>query len=248
MKFDLAWVRGQLPDRTIHWREQVDSTMTVATELAREGAASGAVIGAEEQTAGLGRYGRSWHSEPGLGIYLSLILRLDFSVENFPCLTLAVGLSAQEAIRATTGVDCDLRWPNDILIEDGKAGGILTQVEGGAVIVGIGINVNHQKMREDLAATATSIRLASGRAHLREPLVVSLLHEVDGWCERIGSHGVHPVIEAFTRRSTYARGRRVSAEAGIRGVTDGLDEQGFLRVRLDSGEAAKVLAGGVRLL
>src|ERR1700684_3846338 len=106
-----------MPDRRIDWHDVIDSTMAAASRLAEAGVPSGTVVGAEEQSAGRGRHGRSWHSEPGSGLYVSIILRRQFTPATLPVVTLALGLAAQEAILKATDLACDLRWPNDVLIQ-----------------------------------------------------------------------------------------------------------------------------------
>jgi BirA family biotin operon repressor/biotin-[acetyl-CoA-carboxylase] ligase len=243
---DLGYVRRQTGTRPLHWYPSLSTTMAEAARLARAGCPSGTVVGAEEQTAGIGRHGRGWHSPAGDGLYLSVIVRLPFPAENFPALTLAMGLATMEAIQLSAGLDCDLRWPNDVLVGGNKAAGILVQLEPAALIVGVGINVNHAEFPGELAGTATSLRRELGHPVLREPLLVALLRRIDAWCGLIASEGIAPVLAHFTRASSYVRGRRVRADGSIQGVTDGLDGQGFLWVRKDSGERVRVLTGGVR--
>src|SRR5205085_7003122 len=129
--------------------------MPEAVRLAAQGCSSGTTVGADEQTAGHGRYGRHWHSEPDAGLYVSVILRHKFKPDEIPIVTLALGLAVTEAIQDTTNLICDLRWPNDILIHDRKCAGILTQLEGEAVIAGIGINVNQTSFPAEIASVAT---------------------------------------------------------------------------------------------
>ncbi len=253
MSLDLDYVRSQLPDRVIKWHDVVESTMTEARRLAADGAPSGAIVGAEQQTAGQGRLGRTWHSEPASGLYVSIILRHSFPPAALPVVTLALGLSVHEAIFNSTGLVCDLRWPNDLLFESRKCAGILTQLESssgsGVIIAGIGINVNHSVFPPDLDAVATSLRKASGRFQSRERLLVELLPSIDRHCDLLENHGVDAVIDAFTRASSYASGRRVCVDqdgAELRGVTAGLNPSGFLNVRDDQGRNWVILAGGVR--
>src|SRR5437867_2600704 len=118
--------------RPMEYYRIVDSTMRIAAE--RE---LGTVVVADEQTAGQGRHGHSWHSEPYAGIYCSIVL------EPAPVLTLALGLAAAEAIAVTTGIACDLRWPNDLMLDGKKVAGVLVQLVDDKAIAGIGINVNH---------------------------------------------------------------------------------------------------------
>lgn len=241
MSLDIDWVRRQFPTREIHWFDTIGSTMTEAARLAAAGCPEGTVVGADEQTAGLGRHGHSWHSEAGSGLYLSIVLR---RAQAIPTLTLAIGLAASEAITETTGLECDLRWPNDLLVGPRKCTGILAQLEPDAVIVGIGINVNHDAFPADIAAVATSLRLETGQVHAREPLLVALLRAVDRWIGRAAPF----VLAEFARRSTYVRGRRVSVDGLTTGVTAGLDSQGFLLLDCDNGQTVRILAGGVRPL
>lgn len=248
MSFDLERVRAALPGRDVHWHDSIPTTMKEASRLAAGRCASGTTVGADEQTAGLGRLGRRWHSEKGSGLYFSVVLRPAFAIESFPALTLAVGLAVRRAIEETTQLTCDLRWPNDLLLGERKCAGILIQAEGDAIIAGVGINVNHADFPEELAAIATSLRAAAGRTFEREMLLVAALRAIDDWCGTIASRGIQPVLDAFAAASSYVNGRRVRAEAGSEGVTAGLDPQGFLLLRQNNGEVIKILAGGVRTI
>ncbi len=249
MPIDLAWLQSQLPDRRIDWHDVIGSTMTEAGRLAAEGASSGTVVFAEEQTAGQGRHGRSWHSEPGTGLYVSVILRRHFSPDTLPVVTLTLGLAAQEAILKSTNLACDLRWPNDVLIQSKKCAGILTVLEGSAIIAGIGINVNHSSFPVELGAIATSLRIASGRVQSRERLLVELLTSVDDYCDLLETEGRGPVIEMFARASSYVSGRRVCVDqdgSELHGITAGLNDSGFLMLQRDDGTSSVIVAGGVR--
>ena len=238
----------ELPGRQVEWFDSTDSTMIVAARLVREGCASGTVVGADEQTAGIGRAGHSWYSEPGSGLYVSMVLRLALGSESLPLVMLALGLATQHAIADVTGLAPDLRWPNDVLLGEKKCAGILAQIEGDAVIAGIGINVGHSGFPEDIAALATSLRLA-GVSVSREVLLAALVTAVEESCGVLTSSGPTAICDAFTRASTYAQGRRVRVEqddAILEGVTAGLDASGFLLLRQDNGTVTKILAGGVR--
>jgi len=248
MSFDADRVRRALPGREIHWHESIATTMKEASRLAALGSPSGTVVAADEQTAGLGRLGRRWHSEKGSGLYFSVILRPSFPVESFPAFTLAAGLAVRDAIAQTAGVLCDLRWPNDLLIGEGKCAGILIQAEAAAIIAGVGINVNHTVFPAELGGIATSLRAATGRAVEREELLTAALGALDRWMAAIAARGIEPVIEAFAAASSYVLGRQVRVEAGAEGVTAGLDPQGFLLLRRDDGELVRILAGGVRTI
>ncbi len=220
--------------------ESTDSTMKEAA-----GHPPGTVIVAERQTAGQGRLGRSWHSEPGTGLYVSIVLEPVGEAGELPVITLALGLAAQEAVQNVAGVTCDLRWPNDLLIGEKKCAGILVQLEGDTIIAGVGVNVNHASFPDDLAGTATSLRLATGRAHSREKLLAALLDAVESYTALLGNEGPEAVLRLFARASSYIHGRRVRV-GRLTGVTDGLDPTGFLWLREESGRRHLIRSGGLR--
>jgi BirA family biotin operon repressor/biotin-[acetyl-CoA-carboxylase] ligase len=223
--------------------------MTVAAELARSGAASGTMVVADEQTSGQGRFGRTWHSEPGAGLYVTFILRPELGPENLPVVTLALGLAAAEAISETTGIACDLRWPNDVLVNDRKCAGILTQLFEGALLAGIGMNVNHTSFPEEIAGIATSLRLATDREHSRETLLDALARAVASQMDLLVRSARSELLRAFEQASSYVHGRRVivdTPDAELRGITDGLNDQGFLWLQQDDGRRILIIAGGVR--
>jgi BirA family biotin operon repressor/biotin-[acetyl-CoA-carboxylase] ligase len=250
---DCDLLRAEMPDRRIEWHAVLESTMTEANRLASSGALSGSVVGAEEQTAGLGRRGRSWHSEPGSGLYVSVILRHQFAPATLPVVTLALGLAVSDAILQATDLVCDLRWPNDVLISskksEGKCAGILTQLEGSAIIAGIGINVNHSRFPVELGGIATSLRLVSGRVFSREQLLLKLLPSIDRYCALLETEGRGLILEMFSRASSYVSDRRVCVDqdgSTLRGTTGGLADSGFLILLGDDGRKNLIVAGGVR--
>ena len=229
---DLARIRAAFPNRRIEYYQTIDSTMRAAASLE-----FGSIVIAGEQTAGQGRHGHSWHSEPGNGLYCSLVLA------PHPVLTLALGLAALEAIAQTTGVACDLRWPNDVMLDGRKAAGILVQLSEGRAIAGIGINLNHTAFPADLEAT--SLRIHSGRQVDAAGLLSALVSSIDTFT----TEPKETILRLFTHASSYAIGRRVAVdlpEGAIEGTTAGLDPDGFLIVRQDDGTDTLILAGGVR--
>jgi BirA family biotin operon repressor/biotin-[acetyl-CoA-carboxylase] ligase len=231
---DIDRIRRAFPGRAVEYRASVDSTMHAAA-----GQPVGAVVLAEEQTAGQGRHGHSWHSAAGDGVYCSLVLR------QSPLLTLALGLATHSAIFEATGLVCDLRWPNDLMLGEKKVAGILVQAAGRNAIAGIGINVNQTGFPADVASLATSLRLAAGRQIGREEILLALLPAV----ESIVAQDKGAILASFTHLSSYASGRRVEVhqpEGILAGTTMGLDPAGFLMVRRDDGTDTLIVAGGVR--
>jgi BirA family biotin operon repressor/biotin-[acetyl-CoA-carboxylase] ligase len=246
---DCEWLRSQAPARRIEWHQVIGSTMTEASQLAVAGAPSGTVVGAEEQTAGQGRHGRSWHSEPGSGLYVSIVLRRQFTPATLPVVTLALGLAVNEAILKSTDLACDLRWPNDVLIQSKKCAGILTQLESSAIIAGIGINVNHSSFPVELSGIATSLRIAGHQVYSRERLRLELLASIDTYCNLLETDGREPILAMFSRASSFVSGRRISVDqdgSELRGTTAGLNDSGFLILRGDDGSNRLIVAGGVR--
>src|SRR5438105_4464481 len=193
MAFDLASVRAHFPGRRIDWFPSVNSTMTLAARAARDGCEAGTVVGADGQVAGIGRHGHTWHSEAEAGLYTSIVLRLPLGAGRLPVLMLGLGIATQRAIAEVAGLAADLRWPNDVLIEHNgiakKCAGILAQLEGEAVIAGIGINVNHSAFPKDIEAAATSLWLAGKAGVSREDLLVALLNEIDSCCKILVERG-----------------------------------------------------------
>src|SRR5512138_3547524 len=156
----------------VHRFESIASTNDIAKALAQAGEGHGTAVLAREQIRGRGTKGRSWHSPSGLGLYVSFILR-DPDGQPMPSLhlvPLAVGLAASDAILEVVGVETRLKWPNDVLFEGRKLGGILCEgnslgASGGFVVAGIGLNAGQilADFPPELRDAATSLRLAAGR-------------------------------------------------------------------------------------
>ncbi len=178
MPFDIEWVRAQAPGRNIIWVEITGSTMNDAA-----GQAPGAVVIAGAQTAGRGRHGRSWHSEPGAGLYFSIVLSP--AAARHPAMKLMrdLGEAVRQAIAETAGLEPELKWPNDVLIGGRKCAGILIQKRGASVVAGIGVNVNQTSFPAPLADTAISLRMATGTEHRLEPLFLALLFKIEALAE-----------------------------------------------------------------
>jgi len=249
MSLDISRVRRALPHHRIDYYDSLPSTQIIAIKLAENGVPSGSAVIAGEQTAGIGRHGHSWHSPPGTGLYVSLILHPPLEPATRPVLTLALGLATAEAIARVAGIQCDLRWPNDVMIEHRKAAGILVQLAGDAAVAGIGVNVNHETFPADIADLATSIRIATGQRYDRADLAVALIESACAFSKMLNEAGKDAILAAFTRSSSYARGKRVHVDMGdrrISGLTAGLDDYGFLRILKPDGTVETVLAGGVR--
>jgi len=228
--------------------------MVEAQGLAQAGAGEGTLVLAETQTEGRGRLGRSWMSEPGVGLYFSLILRPRLPAPRLPLLTLALGLGVAEGIERACKVECDLRWPNDILLGEKKCCGILVETsseqgEPHYVIAGVGINVNQQAMPKELADIATSLRIKTGCEYDREDVLDAALRGAERYYGVFLDDGPEEIITAFTEKSSYAFDKEVSVINGgseTFGTTAGLDPSGVLLLKGPDGRIEPVLAGSVR--
>jgi BirA family biotin operon repressor/biotin-[acetyl-CoA-carboxylase] ligase len=220
------------PERRILRFPSVDSTQRLAAAEPL-----GTVVLADEQTSGQGRHGHTWHSEPGAGIYCSIVLA------PTPLLTLALGVATIDAIAQSTGITCDLRWPNDLMLANRKCAGILVQLIDGRAIAGIGINVNHTSFPPELEAT--SLRIHSHRVVDRESILEALLPAIDS----VTREDAETILRLFAHASSYVAGRRVTVDQPgglITGTTAGMNSEGHLIVRKDDGTDTLILAGGVR--
>jgi len=246
-------LKGTLFGKRVFHFFTTDSTNRVAMDLGFAGEPEGTVVMAEAQTAGRGRVGRGWHSEKGMGLYFTVLLRPKLAPAQAPLLTILAGVSAHTAIAAQTGLVPELKWPNDLLLNGKKLGGILTEMHAEPnavrfVIVGIGINVNQEKFPTELGSIATSIRKESGRMSYRLELLVRLLAQFESDYNRLLREGPSFVVERFESVSSFAKGRRVRVDTGAEwytGVTAGLSPEGLLLVSRDNGALTTVIAGDV---
>ena len=237
--------------KRIHHFFKTDSTNSVAMRLGEQGEPHGTLVIAEEQTAGRGRGGHTWHSEKTNGIYMTVLLRPAISPQQAPLITMVTGLAVRDAIIEQTGLVPDLRWPNDLLFGRKKFCGILTEMNAEQdrihfVVVGIGINVNHSEVPKDLAAIATSLRIETEKTFSRVEIVAKLLRHLDSYYNRFLAEGAEPVVARFSEVSSFARGKRVRISTETEtytGTTAGLEPGGILRVKRDDGRTLPVISG-----
>jgi len=166
----VPWVRD------VNASAELDSTNAEALRLAAAGATAGTVVVADTQSAGRGRLDRTWWSEPGSALLASWILRPSLDPERLPLLALLAGVAAARATSVAGSVGVRLKWPNDLVVDDRKLGGILSESDGrGAVVIGVGVNVRQTEFPPDIAAIATSVVASGGRAPARAWLLAALL-------------------------------------------------------------------------
>ncbi len=248
-------ISGTIFASKIHHYFRIGSTNTAAMQAGADGEPEGSVFLAEEQTAGRGRGGHSWESTQSVGIYCSVVLRPQITPADALYLSLMTGIAVADAVEQTTGLPPDLRWPNDGLLGERKFCGILTEMNAEPtrvryVVIGIGINVNQTSFAGELEPIATSLRIEAGREWSRVELTAALLKSLDGHYRKFlqgGESARGALIKEFEKRSSWARGRhvRIQENGGYEGVTEGLDDRGFLLLRTDQG-LRTVLSGNVR--
>ena len=239
--------------KRVHHFFKTGSTNDIAFDLGQAAEPHGALVVAEEQTAGRGRAGRSWHSEKASGVYMSLLLRPALSPMHAPLLTLLSGLALRDAVLEETGLAPDLRWPNDLLMAGKKCGGILTEMHAEPdrvhfVVVGIGVNVNHSALPPEIAGIATSLRMVTGKTYSRLQVLVRLLRKLEGYYNLFLTEGPTPIVKRFNEVSSFARGKRVRITTPLGSYlarTQGLEPHGLLRVRRDDGRMDTVISGDV---
>lgn len=255
--YDLAALEtalaGMIFAGKLHFSSSTGSTNTDAMAAGRDGAPHGSVFFTDEQTAGRGRGDHRWLSHAGEGLYLSVLLRPPIALQNLPVVPLAAGLAAAWAIKVAAGCDVDLRWPNDLLIENRKCGGILVEskTEAGEtafVVIGIGINVHQRGFDPGLSTPATSLDVASGRTISRQALLIALLESLQNETSMLHDSSVVAAIPArVAQMSTWLWNRHVDVHGpqACVGITQGLDPNGFLLVQTEKG-LMTIQTGGIR--
>ena len=242
----------RLVGRYIRWHESVPSTNDLAVRLAEIPVPEGTVIGAEEQTAGRGRWGRPWASPRG-GVWLSVILRPGLPPDRTPVVGFAAAVAATEAIRETTRLPARVKWPNDVLVEGRKVVGILAEAAPGAewVVVGVGINANvpEEALPRTPGHPAASLQALLGHPVDRGALIRALLRRLDRGYELLRSAGVRAVLMRWREvADTLGREVRIETPAGpVAGLAYDVDETGALLVRCDDGTVRTVTAGDLRM-
>jgi BirA family biotin operon repressor/biotin-[acetyl-CoA-carboxylase] ligase len=248
-----ARARGGIFTSQVLWYPEVGSTNDVAAVLADRGLPEGTVVVADAQTAGRGRHGRAWASPPGAGLYMSVVMRpMPHAVG---LLTIAAGVAFADGIQAASGLEPQLKWPNDVYMNGRKLAGILAEAGTSAagvhhVILGCGINLMPAAYPPDVAARATSIEAELGRPIDRGLLLVECLAALHSRYRDLQFQGGAELIARWRARAVSTFGRRVEWDAaGVtrRGIAEDVDEAGALLVR-DGGERMRVISGEVRWL
>jgi len=251
---ELGWrLKTDIIAKKIYSYKETASTNDAAHDLAMAGEKEGAIVIAESQTAGRGRMGREWASPKSKGAYFSVILRPDILPKEVPCITLFSALSVAKTIRDMLNLAAFIKWPNDVLIDNQKICGILTEMNAETdkinfVIIGIGININTKK--EELPKDATSIMEASGKELSRVEVVRGIFKNMDKYYKLFNSGHISGIIKEYKEFSNFlgTRVRVTYHDTKIEGYAADVDEDGALILRMDSGLNERILAGDVSML
>ncbi|MBU5444003.1 MULTISPECIES: biotin--[acetyl-CoA-carboxylase] ligase [unclassified Paenibacillus] len=252
----LARMNTKTMGRSIQLVETAASTQTLAQQLAAQGAPEGALVIAEEQTAGRGRMGRSWHSPSGKGIWMSLVLRPRISLQFTPQLTLLAAVAICRSLQKFIPAKVGIKWPNDLLVNGRKICGILLESSAEDerirhVIAGIGISVNltEADYPEELRAKATSLRIEAGRKIDRAEIILDIMREFETLYELYHEQGFAPIRTLWELNSvTLNRPITVrTANGSIDCVAKQLDETGALIVLNKDGERLKLFSGEIEM-
>jgi BirA family biotin operon repressor/biotin-[acetyl-CoA-carboxylase] ligase len=233
--------------------ESLPSTNLEAARQAIAGAAEGVCVVAREQTAGRGRLQRHWVSPKNAGLYFSIIIRPQFEQSIWPLLTLMAAVAVHDALLEACEIATDIKWPNDILVNDKKLCGILAETvetpQGRAVVVGIGINLTIGSLPPELESVATSVEAACNQKPDSQVVLDALVRALASRYEVLNrADGPKEIIRQWCALSSYSEGKLVRVSENNEsfvGTTRGLQRDGALRVETDNGEIRIVRAGDV---
>ena len=233
----------------VRWCDEVDSTNRVVADLARAGAPEGVVVVADHQTTGRGRLGRRWDAPPGSSVLLSVLLRPALSQAHVPLTTLVLSLAGSDACAEVAGVAARIKWPNDLVVDDRKVGGILGETVAAAgvvgVVVGIGLNVNWP---ESPPPPGVALNQLTGHSVDRSALVVSLLRHLERRYDLLDQPGGLDVLFEDYRARSATLGRRVQVHLWggvVEGEAVDVTPEGHLVID-DGGRRRMVATGDVR--
>jgi BirA family biotin operon repressor/biotin-[acetyl-CoA-carboxylase] ligase len=240
--------------REVYAFRETSSTSDVASALASGGAEEGTVVVADKQTAGRGRMGRSWESAPGVGIWMSVILRPRVPPMTVPRVTITSAVAVSELLKEEADLDAPIDWPNDIVVRDKKVCGILTEMVAEqdrveSVILGIGLNVNQTEndFSPELRENATSLYIESGVKRDRTALLQRLLERLEQLYDILQEGRFEEIVARWSANS-YTLGRRVRCTADgrpVEGIAESLASDGALVVRTDGGAVRQITCGDV---
>ncbi len=237
--------------------DEVESTNSVAYDLLKQGYPPGTVVIADRQTKGKGRLGRRWISPEGKNLYMSFALKPSIIPKYATLMTLTSVVACTTALRRVTGIPVKIKWPNDMLIDHKKVGGILTEmkfegekIKAAVVGVGININMNEDDIPEEIKEIATSLRICKGEEFSRATIAVEVIKEFDKWYQLLEKKNRKTIIDRWMQLSGTI-GRQVKivlTDRELIATAEAIDEEGRLIVKLSDGTYEKICAGDVTLL
>ncbi len=243
---------NEIKYRPLRCFSELDSTNNMAKELAYGGCERGMLVVCDSQSAGKGRLGRSWQSKKGEGLYMSVVLRPDILPSEAPQLTLVAGIACVKAINYVTGLDCRIKWPNDVIVNGKKLVGILTEMNAEIemvkyVVTGIGINVNNEYFSDEIKEKATSIYIETGEKYKRGEIADRVMTEFKALYNVFCSKGFEALMEEYNSMCINVGMKvRTFGRKEIQGVAKGVNKNGELLIQTDKG-IETVLSGEVSL-
>ncbi len=243
--------------KAVEVHESLPSTQKTAHIRSNEGAEEGTVVAADKQTAGRGRLNRSWDSIAGKGIWMSIILRPDIPPRQAPQLTLLAAAAVRKGIQKATGITCDIKWPNDLLVDGRKVAGILTELQADpdrvqAVIIGIGINVNHGRgdFPAELQEKAGSLAAEGEVQFNRNRVIARILEELESLYFLFLKEGFAPVKKAW-EEGAVSIGRKITATTvtdAITGYAVGITGDGVLLLKDEEGTIHQIYSADIEIV
>ncbi|WP_234998352.1 biotin--[acetyl-CoA-carboxylase] ligase [Salirhabdus sp. Marseille-P4669] len=257
----------EMSENTIQWglettwlgqhlifEKTLDSTQITAQKLALDGAVNGTVVVADEQVKGRGRLQREWHSKQNVGIWMSMILRPKIEPYRAPQLTLLTAVAITRMLKNICNLDAKIKWPNDIYIQDKKLAGVLTEMQAeqdqiSFVIIGIGINVNHDSkdLPSELQSKATSLKLVTNQSWQRETLIQELWKQIEIVYEIFRNEGFSPIKKEW-EQSAYKLGEAIHVTTGKtqwKAELLGIHDDGALLVKDEKGETKRLYSAEI---
>lgn len=242
--------------REVHYEESVASTQKIAHKLAYDGICEGTIVVAEEQISGRGRLDRLWFSPKFTGIWFSVILKPNIPPQQAPQLTLLAAVSVVRGIKTATGLQCSIKWPNDILINGKKTVGVLTELQAeadriNAVIIGIGINVNQQleHFPENLRDIATSIAIEKGEILNRSSILQAILKEMEELYIDYLENGFR-IVKLLWESYAVSIGKNITARmltGTIEGKALGITDDGVLLLEDSEGVIHQIYSADIEM-
>lgn len=236
----------------IIYEEEVDSTNNYAKRMAEAGENEDALIVTDSQTAGRGRKGRSFASERGKGIFMTILKHPKLEPQRASMLTIVAAMAAREGIYKATGLECSIKWPNDIVYNGRKICGILTEMSAemqniNYVVIGIGINTSQDNFSEDIKEVAVSIKMTGKKTVKRSTIIAEVMKSFDKYFDKFEeTAGLAFIREEYNKYLVNAgnKVKIISDSGAYEAVALGIDNEGRLLVNKE-GRLIKIVSGEV---